>query len=187
MASNSAIRDVTSTLQSLLESDMSTPNLEVSATSPKSISLDTDHLINIFLYQVTENPFAKNQPPLVRGATGTTRGPLSLNLYYLITPYVTDTLSTLDEHLILGDALRVLYDNAVVSGTMLQGDLAGTGTQIKLGLCRMNLEEQTRIWNALQIPYRLSVSYEAKVVFIDSETDWDVRRVTTMETRYGTY
>jgi len=35
----------------------------------------------------------------------------------------------------------------------------------------LSLEERTRVWHAVQKPYRLSVSYEVRVVNLDSEID----------------
>lgn len=186
MASASVIRDVTETLRLLLEAEMTTPSLEVTVNSPQRVSMSTDHMLNLFLYQVMENPFAKNQPAIPRGASELERAPLSLNLYYLLTPYVTETeASTVDEHLILGDAMRVLYDHMLVFGARLQGDLSGSESHLKVGLSRMNLEEQTRIWHALQIPYRLSACYEVKLAALDSEIRRVTSRVAIQETRIG--
>jgi len=44
-------------------------------------------------------------------------------------------------------------------------------------LCPMTLEELTRIWNALQSPYRLSVCYEVRIALIESEIRQTVSRV----------
>ncbi|MEE8587285.1 MAG: Pvc16 family protein, partial [Acidobacteriota bacterium] len=38
----------------------------------------------------------------------------------------------------------------------------------KIDLCQFDIEEQTRIWNALNKPYRLSACYEVRIVSIDS-------------------
>jgi Pvc16 N-terminal domain len=186
MASSSVIRDVTETLRALLEAKMTTPSLEITVSAPPHVKLTADHLLNLFLYQVIESPFTKNQPAIAQGPSELQRSPLCLNLYYLVTPYVVDTEgSTVDEHLILGDAMRVLFDHPLLFGPTLRGDLAGTETEIKVGLSRMNLEEHTRIWHALQIPYRLSACYEVKLAAIDSEMRQTTVRVATQETRYG--
>jgi len=41
------------------------------------------------------------------------------------------------------------------------------------------LEDLTRIWNALQTPYRLSVCYEVRVVPIESKREQDSPRAST--------
>ncbi len=186
MSQYNVIRDVSETLTSLLDDNLaSSGSIEVSATSPQRVSLSTDHRLNLYLYQVSENPYAKNKGPVLRGPRRHERAPLALNLYYMLTPYVPDTEDNLDEHLILGDAMRILYDNPVVTDPLLRGGLRGSGAEIKVVLCSLNLEEQTRIWNSLQISYRLSVCYEVRVALIDSQNIWNISRVETQETLYG--
>jgi hypothetical protein len=73
---------------------------------------------------------------------------------------------------LLGRALQTLHDDAILSGPQLLGGLAGTGESLKLKLAPLTLEEQTRVWHAVQRPYRLSLTYEVRVIRIDSD---DVR------------
>ena len=113
------------------------------------------------------------------------RAPLALNLYYMLTPYVPDKEDNLDEHLILGDGMRILYDNPIITDPLLAGALKGSGEEIRITQCALNLEEQTRIWNALQMAYRLSANYVVKIALLDSENTWDISRVETQETLYG--
>ena len=44
-----------------------------------------------------------------------------------------------------------------------------SGEEIRLVLNPVSLEELTRVWQALEIPYRLSVCYLARVIIVDSE------------------
>jgi hypothetical protein len=67
----------------------------------------------------------------------------------------------------LGRVLQALYDEAILHGPQLQGGLAGTSQALKVTLSQLTLEERTRIWNAVQQPYRLSVTYEVRVVNLD--------------------
>ncbi len=185
MSLHTVIRDVSQTLQALLDDNItSSSSIEITVNSPQRVSLSTDHLINLYLYQVTENPFAKNRHPIRRAPHELVRAPLALNLFYMLTPYVPETEDSIDEHLLLGDAMRIFYDRPLITDPLLRGSLRGTGVQIHLVLCRLNLEEQTRIWNALQMSYRLSVSYEVRIALVDSQDTWDVSRVETQETLY---
>lgn len=184
MSQYSVIKDVSETLQQLLI-DKATDTIEVTVNSPQKVTLSSSHLLNLYLYQVVEDQFAKNQEPMRRGARQLVRSPLALNLFYMLTPYVPDTENSIDEHLILGDAMRIFYDNPIITDPHLRGALKGTGEEIRISLCTMNLEEQTRIWNALQMSYRLSVSYEVKIALIDSQNVWDISRVEIQETLYG--
>jgi uncharacterized protein DUF4255 len=167
------IGDVTQTMKTLLTGLDVT--LESPATLPTSGEADFKKL-NLFLYQVMENPFAKNQPWLSLSVTGQEYPPLALNLNYMLTPYAKDTLSA---HQVLSHAMRIFHDNAIVSGPQLFGSLSVAVEQLAIVLCPMTLEDLTRIWNALQSPYRLSVCYEVRIVLIQSEIRQDVTRVET--------
>ena len=191
MSLYSVIRDVSETLQSILQSNFdASTTFEVTLQSPQNVSSSLQHYINLYLYHVTENGFAKTREALRRGTGQMQRAPLALNLYYMLTPYTQATAgptltSNIDEHLILGDAMRILYDNSTIDDSVLMGDLRERNEEFTVTLCRMNLEEQTRIWNALQIPYRLSVCYEARIALIDSQDIVDVSRVETQINEYS--
>ncbi|MDL1982669.1 MAG: DUF4255 domain-containing protein [Deltaproteobacteria bacterium] len=190
MSSYAVIRDVSETLQTLLDDNIeASSDIEISLNSPKSVAITTDHLLNLYLYHVTENPFAKNRDSLRHGTSVMQRTPLALNLYYMLTPYTQENNggnnANLDEHLILGDAMRIFYDHPLITYPLLQGNLRGRGEEMRIILCRMNLEEQTRIWNSLQMPYRLSVCYEVRIALIDSRDIEEVGRVGTQITEYS--
>jgi len=188
MSTHTAIRDVSETIRLLLETNLHPVNassIPVTVNSPRRVRIARGHLLNLYLYQIQENPFAKNRPPIPEGVTRSRRAPLALDLSYMMTPYVPDgSTDALDEHIIMGDAMRILYDNAAISGVLLQGALAHTTTGITVVLCKLNLEEQTRIWNSLQSNHRLSVCYQARVVLVDSHDAQDGPRVLDEEVVY---
>jgi hypothetical protein len=185
MSHFSVISDISLTLQKLLETGIvSTDTIEITLTSPQRVTLTTDRLINLYLYQVIENPFAKNQEPIRVGHNRLRHPPLALNLYYLLTPYAKDERDNKDEHLLLGEAMRVFYEHSILKDPILQGSLKGSSEEIKLVLCPMNLEELTRIWNSLQMSYRLSVCYEARIALVDSMLEREIKRVEIKETVY---
>ena len=66
--------------------------------------------------------------------------------------------------------MQWLYDHAILSGPLLQGNLALTDQCLKISLCPLTLEERTRVWHAVHKPYRLSVTYEVRVVQLESQT-----------------
>ena len=90
--------------------------------------------------------------------------PMALQLNYLFTPW-TKNFET-DQQL-LGRVLRLFYENAILSGSVLQGVLAGSPNSLKVTLHALTLEERTRVWLALTRPYRTSLSYGVRVVNID--------------------
>jgi hypothetical protein len=186
MSHYTAISDVSETLRRLLEREIADPaNVAVALNSPQRVALSTNHLLNLYLYQVVESPYAKNRPPFSTTARQTQRAPLTLSLYYMLTPYTQDTETNANEHLILGDAMRVLYDHGTIVDPWLEGSLRGSGEELHAVLCRNNLEELTRIWSALQMSYRLSVCYEVRLAQLDSYDRQDISRVESKDLGYG--
>lgn len=141
------------------------PNEQVvTFSNPKQAAGDPSIRLSLWLYEITENEFMKNAAP-VRGDSDDRSAPttLALNLYYLLTPFSQTSESDL---LLLGKSLQVMYDNAVAYVRSVEDDVA---EELRIILCRLSLDEITRIWEALQEPYRLSVCYQVRVVRVASE------------------
>ncbi len=68
---------------------------------------------------------------------------------------------------LLGRVLRLFYENAILSGPQLQGVLAGSANSLSVTLHQISLEDRTRIWFALERPYRTSLSYGVRVVWLN--------------------
>ena len=167
------IGDVTQTLVNLLQ------GLDVTLDSPASLPKastggESFKKLNLYLYQVTENEFAKNRPRPTGVDGAQEYPPLALNLHYLLTPYASDAISA---HQILTHAMHSLYVNPILAEDSLSESLRLSVAQLTINLCQTSLEELTRIWNALQTPYRLSVSYEVRVVLIESMLSTQPSRV----------
>jgi hypothetical protein len=178
MADYSAIRDASLTLEARLDDALS-----VMSPAPNVIvdNLDDEPgqqpALSLFLYEIVEDGSVKNRPHLRTGAPPDVivrKPPLALKLKYLVTPWSS---SRETEQEMLGRVMQVLYDGAVLTGPQLEGDLQNTATSLKITLAALDLEERTRIWHAIQLPYRLSVNYEVRVVNIASRDDHAVRAV----------
>src|SRR5229473_5733060 len=105
----------------------------------------------------------------------TSMPPLALNLYYMITTYARENSGTgdIDSHNLLGRVMRILYDHPVLSAAEIQAamqesDLQNQIERIRITMQPLNIEEIYRLWTGFQTQYRLSVSYEAAVVLIES-------------------
>src|SRR6478609_5997090 len=94
------IAEVTQTLTDLLS------GLTVTLDSPADLKSDNGEFqkINLFLYQVQEHGFTKNQPPYSVDAGTQQMPPLTLRLYYLLTPYASDPASA---HKVLEHAMQI--------------------------------------------------------------------------------
>lgn len=157
----SIISDVTDLLTDLLT------GLDVTLDSPAELKNATGSYekINLYLYQVVEHAHTKNQPPQALDDGTLQYPPLTLELHYLLTPYASDTLSA---HKVLGHAMRIFYENAIVAAAKLPEPLRLITDKLAIVLVSSKIEDLTRIWNALQTPYRLSVCYSVRVVPIES-------------------
>ena len=91
--------------------------------------------------------------------------PLVLCLHYMATAWAGDRGT---EQQLLGRVLSTLYDDAILDGLQLRGELAGTATELRVSLATMRLDDRARVWWAINQPYRLSVNYEVRVVAITS-------------------
>lgn len=175
----SIIAAVTDTLTNLLA------GLDVTLDSPADLKNATGSFekINLYLYQVLEHPFTKNQPMFSVDHETLQYPPLTLRLFYLLTPYASDPLSA---HKVLGHAMRVFFDNAIVQEAKLVESLRLVIDKLAIVLLSTKLEDLTRIWNALQTPYRLSVCYEVRVVPIESALSEKTVRTWQRTNIYGT-
>lgn len=137
-----------------------------------------DLALSLFLFNVKENGEARRTGMVDRGGV-LQYPPQALDFYFMMTAHSNaDRLTkSLDEHRILGRAMQVLYDNAVLSGPYLEGTLAESGSAIRLTLMSMEGEELMKLWQFGDLPYKLSVVYRVGPVMLDSNRVKAVSRV----------
>lgn len=193
MSNYKVIADVDETLKKLLlltlknESSIVTPIItdekQITFESPSKLLSDTEPNkdgLSLFLYRIVENGDMKNRPSAPIDANRFRYPPLSLNLFYLITPLTKgdeNTESAQKDHILLGQTMRVFYDKAIITGSELQGTLADTAEELRIILNPISMEDMTKLWSAFMRPYHLSASYEVKVIYIDSERETEADRV----------
>ncbi len=186
MSTSTAIGMVSESLRNLLVGEMTltpTPNITVLAPDESG---GGSRRVNLFLYKAQENPSLKNLDwqPKTGDSSQLVPPPLSLNLFYLMTPYAPNDPQSGNSaaHEILGEAMRVFYEHPIVSQEYLVEGLSDARHQIKIMLNTLDLEELSRVWNTFTQPFRLSVLYEVSVVQIDMLTESE----RTMATRVRT-
>jgi hypothetical protein len=135
--------------------------------------------IDLFLYQVTPNGALRNDDLPTRRGDGTLlRRPRSaLDLHYLFS--FRGDEATLEPQRLLGSTIRhlhaepVLDNGAIAAGAALLpgptlSDLAQAVESVKLTPLPLSLEELSKLWSVFfQVPYNLSVAYQATVVVIE--------------------
>lgn len=149
-------------------------------TNPTETVQDSANRLSLWLYHLTENEFLKNQPPQRGSGNSIQETPLALNLFYLLTPFAGSGQS---DHLLLGLTMQTFYDNSIL---LLERPIEAEFLELRLILCRLSLEELTRIWEALREPYRLSICYEVRVTQIDSLRQSNAGRVLQIQGYYDT-
>jgi hypothetical protein len=181
MSLSTAIGMVSESLRNLLVGEMTLkPVVPVTVLAPDESG--GNRRINLFLYKVQENSTLKNMDWQVKnGDPGRiVPPPLSLNLFYLMTAYAANDPQKGNSaaHEILGEAMRVFYENAIVSQNYLVPGLKDAREQIKIVLNGMNLEELSMVWSTFTHPFRLSVLYEISVVQLEmlSKNEQDMAR-----------
>jgi hypothetical protein len=146
----------------------------ISLQSPYDLRDDDSVRLSIFLYRIVEDAHLKNQWPLEGSLTRRRKPPLTLDLFYLVTPLVG---SPREQQIVLGKVMQVLYDHASLEETDLGGSLATSGAAVRVILNPVSLEETTRVWQALEMSYRLSVCYTVRVALVDSTREEQMQRV----------
>jgi Pvc16 N-terminal domain len=187
---SSAIRDAGQTLIDLLRLNLVPAvvpnNDQIGLLSPTDVNNPGGTLISLFLYSVM--PAAEfrneNEAPRLRGNTIPQAMPVEL--YYLLTTYSQQnpdlTERTLESHLLLGQAMRVFFDNAILTGSALRGALP-RDSELRLTYQPITVEDMTRIWSVFpQSSLRTSVSYVLSPVSLLSIKIPGVQPVTSRHT-----
>ncbi len=145
---------------------------QITLSSPEEIK--SNERLSLFLYQVTENAYLENQEMQSVNSTKLKYPPLSLNLFYLVTPH---TQNRENDHIILGKVMQIFYDNAILRGSVLHESLAGE--ELRLILNPLSTDELNKIWNVVSKSktYKLSICYEVTPVRIESMREREVKRV----------
>lgn len=175
MSASTLVGMVSESLQNLLKGKMSIiPAVDVTVLAPDE-KTSVEKRVNLFLYKVQENATLKNLDWQVKRGDPNklVPPPLSLNLFYLMTAYAASAQDTGNStaHSILGDAMRVFYENPVVPRDYLVTGLKDATERIKIMMNTLDLEELSRVWSTFTQPFRLSVLYEVSVVQLEAPSD----------------
>lgn len=168
------------------------PDLVALINNPNLISLESpaEHqanssdpsLLSVYLYRVTEDPYLKNRISVEGNGGAVRKPPMALDLYYLITPLLK---APRDQQIVLGKILQVFYDHPTLQGTDLVGSLQTSGNVVRAVFNTVPLQEVSWVWQALETPYRLSVTYTARVTLLDSTEEQPQQRILVQRNKYA--
>jgi hypothetical protein len=182
MSNHLAFANVTAALVALLDPAVKqeVPSAQASADRPDTLKDDTvGARVNVFLYQVTPNAAWRNADLPTRRPDGTAgqRPQAAFDLHYVLSFYGDD--KQYEPQRLLGRVESLLHAQPVLSPGILRGaakppldasNLAEQVEAVRLVPTGFNLEELSKLWSVFfQVPYRLSVAFQASVVLIEPE------------------
>lgn len=167
---SSAIRDVGRTLVELLRDnlvDNSNPggikDEQIVLLSPAEAKTGGVRL-TLFLYSIAPAAQLRNEMEIPGLGEGDEPVSEPLDLYYLLTSFAPPegddpTERTLESQFLLGQAMRVFFDNGTLTGSVLRGDLP-RDEELRLTLQPLTVEDLTRVWSVFpDSVLHISVSY----------------------------
>jgi len=178
MATYQVIADMGETLVDLLTKETAgmfsqpppvppSPEVIVELETPDKFA-DHEHpkipTISIFLYRIAINSETRCGPRRVLSNGASTRPLLPLELSYFITPWAIQTKT---EHVLAGKILQVFYDHAELERADLKGNSWGPEDSAQLILESLPTTEHYQIWETTKLPYRMSLTYTARVIGIE--------------------
>jgi len=144
----------------------------VSLATPQEMNEKPAEGLSVWLYRIIRDDQRLNDPPVRISPTELRPPPLPVRLHYLMTPVTNEQTGDPEtEQLILGKVLQLFHSHPVLAGADLQAEFAGTAVELRVRLEPLMLEEITRVWEALDGSYQLSISYEVSVVNIMPELE----------------
>lgn len=153
--------------------------------SPRHIEIsspafgDTDYMIGLYLYDVKEETIVTRPPCVFAGGTAIGRAPVPYSLSYMLFVNSASRMGRKEADIqkLIGRAAQIISDNNAVYPHELQPWLDTGEPPIMLSQAKMELDEKTRVWQAVNKPYQISLFYKAAPVFVSSEIVTDPPRV----------
>ena len=138
--------------------------------------------LTLYLYRVTVNEYQRQQRP--DRMAPDQQAPLGLDLHFLLTMWADKAE---DELVPMAWAMRQLYEHPILDASSLSPE-AGWGADevVQIIPSELSIHDMMRIWDAFEPPYRLSVSYIARLVRLDPDQMVAGRPVVATRVGYGT-
>ena len=188
MSNYLAIATVTAAIQRMLQNAIAidVPGATVTTVRPDNPSGGgmPQAGINLYLYQITPNPAWRNMDLRTRRPKGDLikQKLLGWDLYYILTFYGNER--ELEPQRLMGTAVRTFVDSPTLTPEILRdatnsasypflanSDLIDQSVMVKLIPSAITTEDLSRIWSVFfQIPYTLSLPYQATAVLIEGTT-----------------
>ena len=163
--------------------DVDMPDCAFDLVSSGELAGDVDDTtrITLYLYRITVNEHSRQRI----GATASLAHPtpLGLDLHFLMSAWAGNAR---DEQTVLAWAIRQLHMFPILDASSLSPEGGwGANEVIQVIPAELPTEDLMRIWDALDPPYRLSVSYIARLVRLDPDVQVAGRPVVASRFAYG--
>lgn len=182
---STALRDTSVSLQTLIATTLSADpevqallppggSLNVSLNTPEEMAQAPEQGLSLWLYRVMRDEYLLNAPPRRVAPDRLRLAPLPMRLHYLLTP-VFERMQGVSapefEQIVLGKVLQLFHEQPQLRGSRLVGALSDRDLEISVRFETLTLDELSRVWDALELSYRLSLAYEVTVIPIDARRD----------------
>jgi hypothetical protein len=168
----SAVRDAVLAVRELLRrhitltAEAGLAGVPIDARTPREIELaNLDLAVSLWLHRLGNQPDLLNRAPARTTTDREAHVQTPVELCLLVVPMATDATTRL---LLLGRLAQVLTDHRRLSGADLVGSLAGTTTELQLGMDPMSSYDLSLLWGTQQTFARPSVGLRVQGVAIDS-------------------
>ena len=144
----------------------------VSLNTPGEMTGKPAEGLSVWLYRIMRDEQRLNDPPTRLSLTELLPPPLPIRLHYLMTPVTSERFGDPEtEQIMMGRVLQIFHSHPILRGSDLQAEFLGTEVELRVRLEPMMLDEITRVWDALNGSYQLSVSYEVSIVNVNPELE----------------
>ncbi len=152
--------------------------LTVSPMPPDLVLMNSSTAqLGLYLYHVAEDAHFKNQTGDGLGGGTQREKPLALNLYYQLTAQVgNDDEGCLQAQTLMGCAMRVLHDYAIITDDTMVGTtpvlptgLRDRQNRFRIALRPVPSDDAVDYWTAGEAPLRMAAYYQVSVVMIEPE------------------
>ena len=183
MADFSIISDVSNAILKLLREQICPELIQ----SPESIMLispsdkNADFQLGLYLYDIQELREYKQMDLIRMGKSTAKYPPKPLNLYFalFINSKAQITSDAENEQRILGRAMQVLMDNAILYDNSGEWDEESAS----ITFLPLSFEDKTKLWSVLSMPYQLAVYFSVSPVLLSSRRVHRFTRVLSAELR----
>lgn len=143
--------------------------MRVTLHTPQEMAEQNLDGLSVFLYHIGVDEQSRNRPPERIAPDRVRPVPLPLKLRFLFTPVVANLdpeTSPEFEQDIIGKVIETWHSRPFLAGGDLSLPFQGSDTRLAIRIEPLDLESISRIWDALEESFQLSISYELTLVEI---------------------